>query len=149
NLKQLALACNVYAEVNKAFPPGGVGFNTLSWRCYILPYIEEKNIFNEMVAKNAFLMGATSGDADNEGISVPAGTLHRGNYFATQYRINTFLCPSHSDFVTTRKGGSNDKIRSICHYSGVMGQMPTTAGDPYPASVLPNPFPGSGTTYGG
>ncbi len=55
NLKQLALACCTYTEANKnQLPPGGVGYNQLAWRCYILTYIEEKGVYDQMITYNSF-----------------------------------------------------------------------------------------------
>jgi prepilin-type N-terminal cleavage/methylation domain-containing protein/prepilin-type processing-associated H-X9-DG protein len=49
NLKQIALACHNYHDVNKKLPPG-VQYNYpyyyWSWLAKILPYVEQKNIYN-------------------------------------------------------------------------------------------------------
>jgi prepilin-type N-terminal cleavage/methylation domain-containing protein/prepilin-type processing-associated H-X9-DG protein len=60
NLKQLALACHGYHDVNERFPPGGV-FNPITWvstltepynqgcwHVYILPYMEQDNVFRQV-----------------------------------------------------------------------------------------------------
>src|SRR6516165_6105307 len=50
NLKQLALGCHMYQDVNKGvFPPGGLGHwasgdDRGSWLVYILSYIEQDNL---------------------------------------------------------------------------------------------------------
>src|SRR5947209_5236048 len=57
NLKQLGLACHSYHDVNGALPPGGRflpgpandpnfwGNDKGSWHLYLLPYMEQDNIF--------------------------------------------------------------------------------------------------------
>jgi prepilin-type processing-associated H-X9-DG protein len=60
NLKQFALACNVYHDVKKSFPPGSAvlphnGWGDLDWSAnkgtwlvYILPYIDEEPLYNHI-----------------------------------------------------------------------------------------------------
>jgi type II secretory pathway pseudopilin PulG len=60
NLKQLALACHNYHDVNDRLPPGGV-FNPAllvilanepanqgGWHVYLLPYMEQENVFRQI-----------------------------------------------------------------------------------------------------
>jgi prepilin-type N-terminal cleavage/methylation domain-containing protein len=147
NIKQLALACNGYMEANKTFPPGAVYFNQLGWRCYILPFIEENGVFQQMIAGNTFERGFLFTSANNDGESVPAGTLHLGNKIGAESRINTFLCPTSIDHFATKKGSSstNGKPCYISHYAGVMGQLPqvATTSDPNPASFTSSSQGGS------
>src|SRR5262249_26973664 len=44
NLKQLALACHNYHDVNGKLPPGNDA-NNFSTSAYLLPYIEQDNVF--------------------------------------------------------------------------------------------------------
>jgi type II secretory pathway pseudopilin PulG len=46
NLKQIALAALNYADVNNNILPPGVDDKHFSTRAYLLPYIEQQNIFN-------------------------------------------------------------------------------------------------------
>lgn len=47
NMKQLALGCLNYESANAVFPPG-VDANHYSTACYLLPYIEQGNLFNQI-----------------------------------------------------------------------------------------------------
>jgi hypothetical protein len=50
NLKQLALAMHIYHDVMRSFPPAASskdGKSLLSWRVQILPYIEEKTLYDQ------------------------------------------------------------------------------------------------------
>jgi hypothetical protein len=51
NLKQMALACFAYLDVNKTFPAhanyNGEGKALLSWRVHILPYIEQNDLYKQ------------------------------------------------------------------------------------------------------
>src|SRR5262245_28386564 len=58
NVKQIALACQNYASANQGrFPWGGKISNQLSWQSYVLPYLEEIPLYQEMQEKNAFKDG--------------------------------------------------------------------------------------------
>src|SRR5262245_30217401 len=55
NLKQLALACHNYHDVHGYLPPGGVHnppgdrrYDQGSWHVYILPFMEQENVFRQI-----------------------------------------------------------------------------------------------------
>src|SRR5712692_6310555 len=51
NLKQLALACHAYHDVNQAFPrgdTGGWGNDKGSWIFFSLPYMEQGNLYMQV-----------------------------------------------------------------------------------------------------
>src|SRR5262245_13760198 len=54
NIRQCALGISAYTEANKSLPPGGVSSNNLSWRCYILPFIEESTVYKVMESYDCF-----------------------------------------------------------------------------------------------
>ena len=128
NLKQLALGCHNYMDANKSLPAGGRVFNQMAWRCFVLPFIEESTIYDEMDLRNAFKAGTADGGSNNDGDSIPVGALpHKGQYFAAKYKINTFLCPS-TQFTQSIKGSSTltDGTRCyVAHYAGVAGPLGT------------------------
>lgn len=45
-MKQLAFAMDRYVETNKRFPPHGT--TGLSWRVYLLPYLDEKKLYDQI-----------------------------------------------------------------------------------------------------
>jgi type II secretory pathway pseudopilin PulG len=47
NLKQLALACHNYHDVNGSFPTG-LDNNNFSAAAYLLPYLEQDNLFKQI-----------------------------------------------------------------------------------------------------
>ena len=83
NLKQIGLAMHNYHDVNGSLPPGAKGCCWGTWIVYILPYIEQQNIFN---AWNS------TGDSRNR------RTLHATEDPSTaqsrRARISTYYCPS-------------------------------------------------------
>src|SRR6516225_1655732 len=102
NLKQIALAAHSYHDANQRFPVGCYipyakdGFHdtqdiTLpfgpNWAVYILPYIEQSNIYNS-ININAY-----------PGTSLPANLTNYPTYDRTWralrgYVVKTYLCPS-------------------------------------------------------
>src|SRR5262247_3134396 len=47
NLKQLSLGLLNYEDVYKTLPPAGINTNQMSWVVMLLPYIEQKNLFDQ------------------------------------------------------------------------------------------------------
>jgi prepilin-type N-terminal cleavage/methylation domain-containing protein len=52
NLKQIALACHNYHDVNGSFPPGNDG-NHFSAAARLLPYLEQDNLYKQLDFKKA------------------------------------------------------------------------------------------------
>jgi prepilin-type N-terminal cleavage/methylation domain-containing protein/prepilin-type processing-associated H-X9-DG protein len=113
NLKQLALACHNYHDAQGSFPPGGMlnpnwapvvsgawsgdgGWRADqgSWMVYILPYIEQSNLFNQIAQfglgtpKIDTITRATSHDANGNPVAQfdPTAVLPRP--------LPLFRCPS-------------------------------------------------------
>jgi len=87
NLKQIALALHTYHDVHRAFPPGYLfhpanGSNCATWSIFILPYLEEGNLYNSFNFASACVASA----------STQVGSLTQAQAAATI--VNTFRCPS-------------------------------------------------------
>jgi prepilin-type N-terminal cleavage/methylation domain-containing protein/prepilin-type processing-associated H-X9-DG protein len=82
NLKQIALALHSYHDVYKKFPPGGssAGTEGLSFLVYILPYVEQGNIYKSFNINQAY----------NSGSNTPLGLL----------QVPIYLCPSTTNRFT-------------------------------------------------
>jgi prepilin-type N-terminal cleavage/methylation domain-containing protein/prepilin-type processing-associated H-X9-DG protein len=91
NLHQMGVALHVYHDHNKAFPSGGEGtdpaagggvgatvFDNHSVFTFLLPYIEQEEVYDQMNLNFAY--------------DDPAAP---GNQVAAQFIIPTFLCPSN------------------------------------------------------
>lgn len=93
NLKQLGLAMHAYHDVNNYFPANQqqIGVNvweSLSASFWILPYVEQQNLFNQFVIPaNAPPMGQSAGGAGN---SANWGTA----YGLMNTDLSVFKCPS-------------------------------------------------------
>ena len=109
NLKQMGIALHSYHDVNGTFPPGAAPVNatSLGWNSYILPYIEQDNIWRLM---NPTVAAYATGVNRNQGAN----------------RISVFLCPSYgeerSSSTIDNVGGQNGYT---IHYVGNMGPKGT------------------------
>ncbi|WP_165074002.1 DUF1559 family PulG-like putative transporter [Paludisphaera rhizosphaerae] len=96
NLKQIGLAMHNYESVNGSLPPGqllGAGNYDLAAQVYLLNYLEGGTVYNTI--NFMFQPAATAG----------AGAAANTTAFRT--KINTFLCPSDMDRLTSATGHLN------------------------------------------
>jgi prepilin-type N-terminal cleavage/methylation domain-containing protein len=119
NLKQIGLACHTYHDAFGQFPPGRINSSNASWGIFILPYIDEKPLY-EIYATGYF--GTAGG-------SIP-GSLTTEPANATVLEI--FRCPSET--------GSETK--GISNYLGVWG-----AGDVTHPDLLTSPSTDGGGIF--
>jgi prepilin-type N-terminal cleavage/methylation domain-containing protein len=122
NLKQIGLALHNYHSAHKSFPPGGLAVNELSFLVFILPYIEQKPLYDQFNF--------------NAGRYTLNGAASNGRAEHGQVAISTYLCPSCPDlFSNLSAGGTNFSERTpdtasgqdpyTTHYQGVMGPVGT------------------------
>jgi prepilin-type N-terminal cleavage/methylation domain-containing protein/prepilin-type processing-associated H-X9-DG protein len=136
NLKQLALACQIYNDAKKELPAGGTISNQLSWLCYVLPHMEEGSLYEQMRAGNAFERGTVGGGPDRGGAPIaPDTTSHRGQYFAL-WNVNSIQCPSAPAPMTrvtsgTMLGPDGNIPLYMNHYQGIAGPVPAPPGITY------------------
>ena len=51
NLKQLALGAHNYHDAYSQFPPARISSNSASWGVFLLPYIDERPLYNQIAGK--------------------------------------------------------------------------------------------------
>ncbi len=106
NLKQLGLGLHNFHDVNGTLPSApAIAATSLGWNSYILPNIEQDNIWRQM---NPNVGAYATGVNRNQGAN----------------RIKTFLCPSYSE---ERSGSTIDNAAGqnafTIHYAGNMGPL--------------------------
>ncbi len=132
NLKQIGLAAHNYHDANGYLPRAFEAANGLSWHVYILPYIEQDNLF-----KRFDLTGASN-----------AHTAPNRNNPNGLVKIPTYLCPSsplteQAFGAPNNTNGTSDLIpagtgapAAITHYYGVNGPRGTNpTGGTYPTGT--------------
>jgi prepilin-type N-terminal cleavage/methylation domain-containing protein len=127
NMKQLVLALHNYHDTHLIFPPGYIfappNFSTRSAFTLMLPFIEQKNLYEQIDSDYPMFNGPTT----------PNPTRHAANVAAAATVIPAFLCASSigeptddymypagafgNPFACTWKGGRTD----YCGTSGVRG----------------------------
>jgi hypothetical protein len=135
HMKQLVLALHEHHGAHRAFPAGAMSVNNLSWRCYILPYMEQQAIHDELESYGAFEQGEINGGTNNEG-------TRKANLIHAKYRIETFLCPTAIDHEQTSPASQyldDGRMPYVCHYMGIHGPVginPVTR-QAYPSFATP------------
>jgi prepilin-type N-terminal cleavage/methylation domain-containing protein/prepilin-type processing-associated H-X9-DG protein len=119
NLKQLTLAAHNYHDANSKLPSGR-NTNNISTHAFLLPYIEQDNVFRL--------------------IDFNVAWNHANNTAARAVNIKTFLCPS-DPVVSVPAGWAGTNYRANQGSNLLHGQPPTAASDPNSALPAPNgPF---------
>jgi prepilin-type N-terminal cleavage/methylation domain-containing protein/prepilin-type processing-associated H-X9-DG protein len=96
NLKQIGIALHNYHDVKGAFPTGYYTWNTWGPLVMLLPHLEQQNLFNAL----NFYQGFTANSAASRN---PGGA----NTTVAFTQLNTILCPSDIDRLTTREAHLN------------------------------------------
>jgi prepilin-type processing-associated H-X9-DG protein/prepilin-type N-terminal cleavage/methylation domain-containing protein len=104
NLRQIGLALHAYHDAYATFPPGGIEYRPpghtterqLAWCVYLLPYLEQDNVYRLLDLSTPF---------DSPENAVGGATV-----------LPIFLCPSkpRSDYLVNGLGA--------CDYGGIFGQ---------------------------
>ena len=107
NLKQLSLALHNYEDTHKTLPPAGINSNEMSWLVMTLPFIEQKNMYDQ------FNFNQGGWNALNR-ITIVKGV-----------KIPAITCPS---LTTPRDNFSlfdpaNEAAVSALHYYAILGPI--------------------------
>jgi len=136
NLKQMGLALHNYHDVHLTFPPGWVGadpvtraphvngMNGFGWGAMILPYLEQKNLYERFDFRRSLVDG-TSGPPSNLSLLTT--------------KIPGFECPSdphpESWEIEPHGGGAAIAKLGTANYVGLFGTraigLPPEPGEPY------------------
>jgi len=98
NLKQLALAAHVYHNANGQLPPGYCSATQAGVLMYLLPYVEQQIVYQELPAA---LQAGTGGTWYSQ---LPNGGLGAASPASTT--IRTFLCPSGNPYGASYANGT-------------------------------------------
>jgi len=110
NLKQMGLALHGYHDAMGSLPAGGApdpgqgGWGS-SWMVFILPYIEQNNIYQQ------FVFTGSSGWAGNTNYNV-----------VNNITIPIYRCPS-SSLPTTTNGTPSSQVLEVVTYVGISGAV--------------------------
>ena len=132
NLKQIGLALHNYHDNSNTFPPGFVydpnrsaanyGGNTWGWCAYILPMMDQANIYNQCDFNKGFPGGRTTAGTDQaEGV----GAVHGPEMNI----ITSLICPSEAYLKLCfyrGNGTTNSGVRALggrSTYAGVNGGL--------------------------
>jgi prepilin-type N-terminal cleavage/methylation domain-containing protein len=122
NLKQLSLALHNYEDTHKTLPPSGIDSNQMSWVVLLLPYFEQKALYDQ------FNFNKGAWNALNR-ITIVQGV-----------RLKAILCPdltTKADSYSLHPSTPDESTVSALHYYAVLGPNgPTAAGASQPYLVM-------------
>ena len=126
NLKQLGIALHSFHDANAGFPPAKIDTpgNGYGWAYFVLPYIEQGNLFNQINPNVGW---------DNAANDLPANTSPNA------HDVPTFLCPSGPSGRSGTNGRkcidyspTNQVVRPNAYYTA----FPLPPSDPTYVGVL-------------
>ncbi len=122
NLKQLGLALHNYEGVFNAFPVGqGAGVSTANWRITLLPFLEQENVFNQVILTDVF-----------------------NSAVLQNLVVNVYACPSsplENLPASVPSWYSPDVRHQVPAYIGLMGAYPDPIGR-FEGSIYPSNYGG-------
>jgi type II secretory pathway pseudopilin PulG len=112
NLRQIGLALQHYHESKGSFPPGGIEWRPpddpskrqLAWCVFLLPYLEQQTLYDQLDLSQAF---------DSPANAPAAATI-----------LPVFVCPS------SPRGAQQVDGRGPCDYGGIYGERIQGPNDP-------------------
>jgi len=109
NLHQLGLAMHMYHDVNQAFPPAFAKPSNYGWSVWLLPYVEQTNLFNIInpLATDLTLSANTTLKLSVFICPSDPAPLYVNSYFANYARSNYVVSEQVSD------GGSAIPMKTI------------------------------------
>jgi len=119
NMKQIGVAMHSFLDVNKNFPPGQASKNTdkgFGWGTYILPYIEQADLYNRLQEQYTTFIDPKGGSDPN-----PTEIRLAPNYTTIVKPliakiIPTYICPIELSPMNHPKSGAGKS-----NYAGCLG----------------------------
>lgn len=122
NLKQLGLAAHNYESAFKTFPPAGVDTNEMSWAVMMLPFLEQKALFDR------FDFAQGNWQARNR-ITIVKGVF-----------VPSYQCPSATADTLFSVFNANEADVRTSHYHAVLGPTgPNSAANNQPYQTIGDP----------
>lgn len=109
NLKQMAMGCHNFHDANRAFPPSDVADNFAPWIVFILPHVDQANVYNQWNTKLRYYVQPAAAGVDPPLFHCPSRTqVTRGpNGQARAFGSTNFVGPiGWSDYAACV--GTND-----------------------------------------
>ena len=120
NIKQVALAVHNYHDTFGQLPPAGEARTNLSWHVYVLPYIEQQNLFSQF--------SQAAGTYTATGKNNPHGLTPVATYLCpSSPNLKMVLSPSPPHHVNPpdRVPANTGQAPFTTHYYGIAGPRGT------------------------
>jgi len=116
NLKQIGLAMHDYHDQQGTFPPGVKGCCWGTWLLFVLPYIEQANLYNSW----NFAGNDRYDPTDQEAILGYSGAA---NTTVTSLRVATFYCPSDQSNASLTGVGSVTSQNYVVNFGNTISSQ--------------------------
>ncbi|MEW4455209.1 DUF1559 domain-containing protein [Bremerella sp. JC817] len=131
NLKQLGLALHNYHDTHRSFPYGGryyITYAGTNWRFALLPYLEQKAIYDLDRASN-YRLNTYAGGSSNTDINA----YNNETRLLFGLVVDAYVCPSSAEPLmhVPNNSAALESIGAVTqahHYVGIMGAYPDPAG---------------------
>ena len=107
NMKQISIAFHNYHDVHKQFPPGsiyctswsahgygGAGAGLMGWDAYVLPYMEQQALYDQIDFNYPAYISDTAGQHSSLSGEHPVDPANQANKLVCTNAPGTFNCPS-------------------------------------------------------
>jgi prepilin-type N-terminal cleavage/methylation domain-containing protein/prepilin-type processing-associated H-X9-DG protein len=151
NLKQLGLAVMNFENTYSRLPPGDANVGAHgTWQHYLLPYIEQQNLYGLYVNLGGAPYGVAGTPAPPTYTSTTYNGATIGNLQVSETVLPTLTCPSEQS-GSTRTSGPNGQPFGFgnyaCNFGNTMRTQNKAGRDPFAAAIRPS-FAGAPFTYG-
>jgi prepilin-type N-terminal cleavage/methylation domain-containing protein/prepilin-type processing-associated H-X9-DG protein len=109
NLKQIGLAYHTYHDAYKMFPVAAVNSQTAAagWGTFILPYLEQQNLYNKYTFAAPFFYTNIAAGIDNQGVVTQSLKILQCPSAPLDHFYPTYSLPPPFNFITW-SGSSSD-----------------------------------------
>jgi len=132
NLKQIGLACHNYQDSNGYLPHAYEPLTGLSWHVYILPFLEQDNLYRQFDLTTANNTHVGTNRTDSHGLRKMTAYLCPSCNLQEQ----AFGAPNNTNGTTDLIPSNTGQPAGIPHYYGVNGPRGNNpSGTPYPVGT--------------
>ncbi len=131
NLKQIVLASHNFHDTNGRFPPGFCSNTGVGVLAYLLPYVEESPIYDQL--PESLLLGK----GGNWLTKIPGGLSSASPASAN---INLFICPAANSRLPSLEGTvQTENFSTVAASDGTPAVEATYGWTAVPSTTIPNP----------
>lgn len=126
-MKQLGLALHNYHDVSRVFPMAVSWGDRPNWRVFLLPYLEQGALFDQLNIQAGGFWAHSSCTAALYAAGTPCG-FSGNNVILRNHSVPIYHCPSNAQPVFNHADMALSYYSSVMDYVGISGATPDPAG---------------------